>query len=295
MFDNWDYLLTQIISTVGSFASVTSYQEALNARNAATGDAKEKKAEKPASTTRKENFFLKYSRTIIIIVCSIVLIIVIAIIKEATTNPQPKKLEVTPTLCKDVSPITCWPIKRSKMDSWLDDMDNYVSHDGAFYMRKWNDYIQIRIKNQIYPHCIGITIPFEKLENYYSKANPDQQVHTEYIEYSLGYAYKTLQFDYGIDDLSFPNPSLGHPRCEFRIIVDSCDSNGFVSSTQNHLFDTDWLNYRCYSRRTPEMDVSQCETVRITVMWRFYVRQNGPIAFYLVIANPLLRAAKYSK
>ena len=229
----------------------------------------------------------------------LILLILIAIICIYIANAE--KIEVSSpdsdeSYCEiNQAPITYWPIKRSAMDSWLDEMDGYVSHAGAFYMRDWNDYSPVRIKDQLYPHCIGVCIPFNKLEDYYSKANPDQQVHVEYIEYSLGYAYKTLQFDFGIDDRSYPDYLLSHLRCEFRIVVDSCDSKGFLRSDQIHLFDTDWLNYRCCARRTTEMDVSQCETVRVTVMWRFYVQQNGPIAFNMVIANPLLRAAKYKK
>lgn len=238
-----------------------------------------------------KNFIISFGVIIFLTIVSLALII-ISNIQEG----EPSSTVAIESSCEiDQAPITYWPIKRSEMDSWLDEMDGYVSHDGVFFMRNWNDYSPVRIKDQLYPHCIGVCIPFNKLEDYYSKANPDQQVHVEYIEYSLGYAYQTLQFDFGIDDHSYPDYLQSHLRCEFRIVVDSCDSNGYLLSSQTHLFDTDWLNHRCCARRTTEMDVSQCETVRITVMWRFYVLQNGPIAFNMVIANPLLRAAKYKK
>ncbi len=300
MFDNWDYLLTQIISTVGSITSATAYQEAQNqkgftaeAQKEKTAHTREKKEDKPGLKTRITNFFRKYARTIIIIISAVVLIFAIAIIKEATTNPEPEKPAPPPSPCKTNAPITSWPIKRSAMDSWLDEIDGYVSHTGAFFMRDWDDYHPIKIKDQVYPHSIGICIPIESQNDYYARVNPDQLIHEEYIEYSLGYSYKTLQFDYAIDDITFPDASQGHPRCDFRIVVDSCSSSGYLFSDQEHLFDTDWLNYRCRCAvRSPEMDISQCDTIRITVMWRFYMRQNGPISFNLAIMNPLLRAAR---
>ena len=235
------------------------------------------------------NFIRSFGVLLIIMVVSIAFIIILKT-PENKESPSPK---IEPTCMLTPAPITSWPIKRSAMDSWLDEMDGYVSHDGVFFMHSWDDYHPIKINDQLYPHCIGIRIPIESQNEYYAKVDPDQLIHTEYIEYSLGYSYKTLQFDYAIDDITFPDASQGHPRCEFRIVVDSCSSSGYILSDQKHLFDTDWLNYRCRCAvRTSEMDVSQCETVRITVMWRFYMRKDGPISFNLAIMNPLLRAAR---
>lgn len=214
----------------------------------------------------------------------------------SSTNPQKNKKDESTlekelfTTCK--SPITSWPIKRSAKDRWLDEIDPKVSDYSAFFFNIWDAYDNVAVKHQEFPHSIGVRIPIEDQLKYRAKPVADQVPHSEYIEYSLGFEYETLQFDFGIDDISFPHGLAEHPKCQFKIIVDACDSESFYSSKQEHLYETDWLNDRCCLRRTPEMDVSGCEAVRITIKWQFFPRENGPIAFNIAIVNPILRAEK---
>ena len=191
-------------------------------------------------------------------------------------------------------PVAIAPPIQNPNDAWLDDLDSILPRKRAFFVHAWDSYNPVEVGNTTYPHCIGVCIPKEAREKYYDKNSPDQQIHSEYIEYSLSNKYQTLQFDYGIDDCSFPDDVEEESLCEFNIVVQSCNSTEFLKDTDNILFDSGWINYRCGVHRVPEIDVSGCEALRITVTWRFYVRQEGPIAFNIAILNPILRVAKFN-
>lgn len=246
--------------------------------------------------TTKSTRLIITSRNFISSFLGLIILVVFTLGYFIITNSQKQKPSTSSeTVSLDIqefSPITSWPIKRSAKDQWLDEMEAKVSNYGAFVIKAWDGFDEVAIKHQLFLHSIGIKIPLNDQINYRAKIGVGQFEHEEYIEYSLGYEYDTLQFDFGIDDLSFPNGVAEHPKCQFKIIVDACDSETFYSSKQEHLFETDWLNDRCCLRRTPEMDVSGCEAVRITIMWRFSARNDGPIAFNLAIVNPILRAEK---
>lgn len=238
-------------------------------------------------TTR--NIFLSFLGLIVIGILTLVYFLVFPTHGKESSDPASI---VNPTTV-DNAPITSWPIKRSAKDSWLDELDPILDEEGAFFIGKWDVFDKIKVEDTIYPHSVGICIPLEYQWKYINLHNPEQIPHNEIIEYTLGYEYKTFQFDYGIDDSSFPDGIKKAPRCEFRIIVQACNSKDYVQSKDEPLFDTGWRNYRCCAHRSTEMDVSGCEAMRITVRWRFNVQQNGPIAFQIAIFNPILRAAKY--
>ena len=179
-------------------------------------------------------------------------------------------------------------------DVWLDELDSILPRKRAFFVKAWNSYIPVEVGNTIYPHCIGVCIPKEVQEAYYEENSPDRQVHSEYIEYSLSNKYQSFQFDYGIDDCSFPDYVEEESLCEFNIVVQSCNSTEFLKEHDNVLFDSGWINYRCGIHRIPEIDVSGCEALRITVTWSFYVRQDRPLAFNIAILNPILRVEKFN-
>ena len=305
MFEHWDIILTQIISTFGSFASITAYQAMIDDKNKTLdemGKAADKKvkskvkpviqkpARKPKSHIRA--FFHRFKYLLLIFIIVVVLIFSIKIIMGITDNTVSSN--ASPAKSSPIeaqTPITSWPIKRSTKDRWLDEMDNLkVSAKDAFFRNEWNAFDMVTVKHQIFPHSVGVSIPQEDQKKYRSIINSGQLLHDEYVEYSLGFEYETLQFDYGIDDSSFPEGIFEHPYCQFKIIVDACNSESFYSSKQEHLFETDWLNDRCCLWRTPEMDVSGCEAVRITIKWQFFPRYDGPIALNVAIANPILRA-----
>lgn len=214
-----------------------------------------------------------------------------------TSRPsESKKSSSSNGSSETISPVIIvhTPLKGSVKDTWLDDMNSILPRERAFFIHSWNSYNPIEVGNTIYPHCIGVCIPKEAQEEYYEENSPDQQIHSEYIEYSLSNKYQTFEFDYGIDDCSFPDNVEEESLCEFNIVVQSCNSTEFLKEQDNILFDSGWINYRCGIHRAPEIDVSGCEALRITVTWRFFVRQDGPIAFNVVILNPILRVAKFN-
>lgn len=184
------------------------------------------------------------------------------------------------------------PIKSSVQDSWLDDLDPILHKPRAFFYREWSKYDLIQIEDKPYPHSIGICIPADELKEYCDKGSSNEISHNEYLEYRLSYKYKSFQFDYGIDDISFPDDVETASRCEFKIVVQSCNSKEYLASEDNILYDSDWINYRSIIYRSALIDVSNCENIRITVHWKFYLRSCGPIAFNIAIINPILRGKK---
>ena len=237
---------------------------------------------------RTKDFLLVFGGFILLFLISFVILVLLSPSKKPSGASNASKPEITIY----TTPITSWPIKRSAKDRWLSEMEAKVSDNAAFYIDVWDEFDKVTVKKQVFPHSIGVRIPPIEQKRYRTKTGFGQLEHVEYIEYSLAFEYDTLQFDFGIDDLSFPKGVAEHPMCLFKIIVDVCDSESFYSSKQNHLFETDWLNDQCCLRRTPEIDVSGHESVRITIKWQFSPRDDGPIAFNLAIVNPILRAEK---
>ena len=237
---------------------------------------------------RIKDFFVVFGSFIVLLLISLVILVLLSPSKNSSSASNVDTQEIA--IC--ITPVTSWPIKRSVKDSWLDEIDAKVSDYSAFFIDEWDGFDKVAIKHKMYPHSIGVKIPTEDQIRYRTKIGDGQLEHIEYIEYSLGFEYDTLQFDFGIDDLSFPKGIAKHPMCLFKIIVDVCDSESFYSSKQDHIFETDWLNDQCRLRRTPEMDVSGHESVRITIKWQFSPRDDGPMAFNLAIVNPILRAEK---
>ena len=177
-------------------------------------------------------------------------------------------------------------------DAWLDEVDPVLPRKDAFYRNRWSLFDSIVIDDITYSHSIGVRIPQEDQLDYFKDNPPEQQEHSEYIEYPLAYQYKTLQFDYGIDDSSFPDDVECAPQCEFKIVVQYCESDDYLKSDENILYQTEWLNYRRTLHQSDPIDISSTETCRITVYWRFYVHQEKPLALNVAIVNPILYAVR---
>jgi hypothetical protein len=171
----------------------------------------------------------------------------------------------------------------------LEDLDPILAKPDSFFMSEWDEYHSITVDDVKYEHCIGVRIPLEDQDRYSEENLPDEQMHSEYIEYLLSNQYKTFRFYYGIDDSSFPEGVDKEPLCHYKIVVQSCNSKEYLGSKQNILFDSDWLNYRSKVYPSTIMDVSSCEAIRITVYWKFVVRQKDPFAFNIAIINPVLK------
>jgi hypothetical protein len=52
------------------------------------------------------------------------------------------------------------------------------------------------------------------------------------------------------------------------------------------------MNYRRTLRVSKDIDVSDVETIRLTVYWEFDVIQSKPLAFNVAIVNPILYTAE---
>ena len=201
-------------------------------------------------------------------------------------------IQSTQTIAPQPSPSPTPMIVIDADDAWLDEVDPLLPRKDAFYKDRWSLFDSIVIDDVAYSHSIGVRIPQDKQLDYYKSNPPEQQTHKEYIEYPLAYKYRTLQFDYGIDDSSFPDDVECAPQCEFKIVVQSCKSDDYLKNDEDILYQTDWLNYRRTLHRSDPIDVSGTETCRITVLWRFYVHQEKPLALNVAIVNPILYAVK---
>ena len=137
-------------------------------------------------------------------------------------------------------------------------------------------------------HGIGIEIPEKARAKYLKKSSNKRVNHSEYIEYSLGRKYKQLDFEFGIDQSSFESLVTETPVCLCKILIQDVPSNGFISESNNVLFDSDWFNYRL-ARHAASVDVSDVETIRITVYWQFDVNPTKDTSLRLVLIDPELR------
>lgn len=173
-------------------------------------------------------------------------------------------------------------------DAWLDEIDPILSNTDAMFISEWDPFTQISVKGIEYPHSIGFCIPASEQEDYLINHDDEQINHSEMIEYLLNFKYQTLRFEYGIDDSSFADDAEYVPACEFRIVVQSCNSDESLAQNANILFDTDWMNYRIALHSSGNIDVSDVEAIRITVYWRCQVSPSKPLAFNIALVNPIL-------
>lgn len=272
------------IAGVSAFNKRKDYSDALE-------DEKKKKQKWIKSHFRafKSVYAVAYRAIVVAIVISI--LIIGFGVRWSEVFQQEEQIE-TPQPVKTPSPPPAVTTKYTKEDAWLDELDPIISKHKAFFLYNWSSFDPIQVENATYPHCIGICIPFDKLQNYILNGSNSEQSHSEFIEYRLSYQYETLQFKYGIDDISFSDDIETASMCQFKIIVQYCNSKEFLSSTDNILFDSDWINYRSILYQSPMIDVSGRESIRITVMWKFNVRQDGPVAFNIAIIDPILRVPK---
>ena len=231
----------------------------------------------------------KMISTTLTIVSSVVFALLTTLLPDQPSNIQ---IQSTQTIAPALTPSPTPAIEIAPEDAWLDEVDPLLPRKDAFYRDRWNPFDSIVIDDVAYSHGIGVRIPQDDQLDYYKSNPPEQQTHSEYIEYPLSYKYKTLQFDYGIDDSSFPDDVECAPQCEFKIVVQSCKSDDYLESDEDILYQTQWLNYRRTLHRSDPIDVSSAETCRITVLWRFYVHQEKPLALNVAIVNPILYAVK---
>jgi hypothetical protein len=305
MLKPWAEITRDFIFTVGSIGTIASFvrtqiqfyraikikeQEAAKQGHPAKFKFPAQKTipEKEKFSTKVKRFAYSYRITLLIIVASSAVVAFLYIFGKTEPNPP----FATPAPVVTPVAILAFPAKGSVKDAWLDELEPILPRKNAFFMREWSKFDLIQVEETTYPHSMGICIPYEDQLSYYEENPSEEQTHSEFIEYLLSYKYQSFQFDYGIDDISFPEDIETASMCEFKIVVQSCNSKEYLGKSDNILFDSDWINYRSALHRSPLIDVSAYEAIRITVFWKFYVRQTGPIAFNLAVINPILRVAK---
>jgi hypothetical protein len=200
----------------------------------------------------------------------------------------PPKPTITPTNKLSPSP-TSTVLKETKLDDY-----SILSKrpDEAFVFQQWTDLYPIKINNIEYENSIGVRVPAEACEYFKNNHDTQRKDYNASIEYSLAYQFDTLRFQYGIDDNTFREDGLYPPQCHFWIIVESCGSDADSDEKPVELYRTDRMNYRRTLRVSKDIDVSDVETIRLTVYWEFDVIQSKPLAFNVAIVNPILYTAE---
>jgi len=306
--DFWTDIFEKVINTIGTLCTMkvfissrdngqivnndnSNISSSVNPVSRTHDESKLRDSSSPPSPKKRTSVgkFLRNNRPFIWIIFIAILTILSLQLVKHFSNRSPEKSPI-PTITPNF--IISIPTKTSIQDIWLDELEPILHKPRAFYYHEWSRYDLIQIEDTIYPHSIGICIPSDELKEYCNDGFSDEILHDEYLEYRLAYKYKSFQFDYGIDDISFPDDVETASRCEFKIVVQSCNSKEYLGSKDNILFDSDWINYRSIIYRSSMIDVSSCENIRITVYWKFYFRTCGPIAFNIAIINPILRGKK---
>ena len=253
-------------------------------------DTGKRKSNNKLSFIEEVKIFLRsFLVAFIVVIISLAIDYVIIRFGTVETPPVSASASVSPSSTPSPTPDPAGPTVGISGYDRLEDIDPILAKPDSFFMREWDEYHSITVDNVKYEHCIGVRIPLEDQDRYSEENLPDEQIHSEYIEYLLSNQYKTFRFYYGIDDSSFPEGVEKEPLCHYKIVVQSCNSKEYLGSEQNILFDSDWLNYRSKVYPSTIMDVSSCEAIRITVYWKFVVRQKDPFAFNIAIINPVLK------
>ncbi|MBA4347818.1 MAG: hypothetical protein C0413_03085 [Clostridiales bacterium] len=171
-------------------------------------------------------------------------------------------------------------------------LDDYpilnMKPDAAFVFHEWTRMYPIKVNYIEYEDSIGVRIPVEDKENYKKNHDTEREIFQAEIEYSLAYQFDVFQFQYGIDDNTFLEGGLCPPQCHFWIVVESCSSSANPDGKLVELYRTPEMNYRRTLEFSDPIDVSDVETLRLTIFWKFDVIQSKPLAFNVAIVNPTL-------
>ena len=225
-----------------------------------------------------------YKFPIIVVVLSILIIFSIDVFTIINT-PEVNSISNIKTTPNVNAPT---PLKVGVGGFWLDEIDPILPNTNAVVRSKWNPTTDISVSGVSYQHGIGFYIPAEIQNAYFINQGSEQIIHSEFIEYSLNFKYQTLRFEYGVDDSSFTDEDLYPPQCQFWIVVQSCSSDAYLMQDDNILFQSAPANYRLSLQTSGNIDVTNVETVRITVYWKFEVSQTNPISLHIALVDPVL-------
>lgn len=235
-------------------------------------------------------FFSVYKRVLKFIIGTFILgaavVLIPEIFPDLTPDPDPTPSPTprpTPTIT--ITPTST--IYLGEPDEKLSDLDPIIPKPEAFYVNTWNLYKKIIVGDDPCPCSIGIRIPEEDLREYYKFHSRQRILHKESLEYSLGYKFENLVFNYGIDDSTFAGNDPSTPSGMCRIVMQYVPSNGFLKESDNIIFDSGWFNYHL-TMRQGVVDLSNVETIRITASWVFDVDPAKDNFMNLAIVDPYL-------
>lgn len=193
---------------------------------------------------------------------------------KPTPTPQPTP---TITIVSDPSRIYLGEVRPLNIDP-----------DEAFVFNGWTDLYPIKVNDVEFDHSLGVRIPEDVCKDFKDNYDTERKDFDASIEYSLDYKYDKIRFKYGIDDSSFLDAGLCPPQCNFWIVLESCSSDANSEEPPKEIFKSDRMNYRRPLQDSREVDVSDIETLRLTVFWEFDVMKSKPLAFNVAIVNPTL-------
>lgn len=207
--------------------------------------------------------------------------------------PKTPSSTKTPSLQSSTTPYTSSSPSNSLpyFTQFLCDLDPIIINEDAFYIGSWNSFDDFVIGQSIIQHGIGIEIPERDRFQYLKRSIYKRVEHNEFIEYSLGNNYNLLDFEFGIDQSTFELLGSYPPACLCRIVIQSVPSSGFTSDSENILFDSAWFNYRL-ARHSASVDLSNVETMRITVFWEFDVDPTRDVSLRIILIDPKLHSSK---
>ena len=236
-------------------------------------------------------FFCVYLRQFILVIIAVSLGVAFALI-AIYVSPPGIDPPPTPTPHKTITPPSTTTITPTGLETTnLDDLIPLRMDKGAFFFHEWDEFNPIKINSNEYDQSIGVKIPQQKQDYYYDYFNNQRMAHETFIEYSLSENYQSLNFDYGIDDSSFPKDRSCAPQCHYWIVVYRCSAEKDVFEKADELFRTKEWNYYKTLQNSGNIDVSGVEAIRITIYWYFDVIQTKPLAFNIAIVNPTLSIA----
>ena len=158
----------------------------------------------------------------------------------------------------------------------------------AFVFHQWENNFPIKIDEKEYYHSIGARLPVKVKVDLEDNHTTDRIDYSAEIEYSLGYKYDTFQFSHGIDDNAFKDYGLSPPNCHYWIVLESCSCREDSEEKSKEIYRTPEVNYMQTIETSDVIDVSNVETLRLTINWLFDVLPTKPLTLNVAIVDPTL-------
>ncbi len=208
-------------------------------------------------------------------------LIIISVLLSQDTAPPVDTPVVT------ISSPTQSPNQPIPKKYYLNDIDPTITNPDAFFDNCWSRHRTLVVDHEEYAVGIGIRIPLIKQREYTLHNSFPRIEHKEVLEYKLCRKYKELTFSYGVDDCSFDGFVADSPSGVCRILMQYAESNQFLGEDENILYESDEITYHLI-KHDVTINVSQVESLRITVYWRYDADPTQRNCLSLAILNPIL-------